>query len=119
VSRFLYILFGPAVAMLSGLIGIGGGTIIVLTLVLLFGFSQHAAPGTTPALLASPIGFPAARTCYRQGYVDITVDGLVRTGFFVGGFFVAKIATVLSAAALERISGAAFPVIAFKMIFAG
>jgi uncharacterized protein len=45
---------------LSGLISIGGGTIIVPVLVLFFGMPQHLAQGTTLALLVLPIGILAA-----------------------------------------------------------
>jgi hypothetical protein len=93
MNHFLYILLGLAAGVLSGMIGIGGGTIIVPALVLLFGFSQHAAQGTTLALLVPPIGILAAWTYYRQGYVDLTVAGLICLGFFIGGFLGAKIAT--------------------------
>jgi uncharacterized membrane protein YfcA len=42
-----YILLGLTAGTLSGLIGIGGGTIIVPVLVFMFGFSLHQAQGTT------------------------------------------------------------------------
>jgi uncharacterized protein len=118
MNHFLYIILGVVAGLLSGMIGIGGGTIIVPALVLLFGFSQHAAQGTTLALLVPPIGILAAWTYYRQGYIDLTVAGLICLGFFVGGFFGAKIATGLSNVALERIFGVALLLIALKMIFA-
>jgi uncharacterized membrane protein YfcA len=51
---FLYLLVGLAAGVISGLIGIGGGTIIVPVLVFLFGLSQHQAQGTTLALLVPP-----------------------------------------------------------------
>jgi uncharacterized membrane protein YfcA len=66
-----YILLGLAAGTLSGLIGIGGGTIIVPALVLFFGMSQHLAQGTTLALLVPPIGILAAWQYYREGYVWI------------------------------------------------
>jgi len=56
----IYILLGLVTGILSGLIDIGGGTIIVPALVLLFGMSQHLAQGTTLALLVPPIGILAA-----------------------------------------------------------
>ena len=53
----LYLLLGLVAGTFSGLIGIGGGTIIVPALVFLFGLSQHQAQGTTLALLSLPLAF--------------------------------------------------------------
>ena len=50
----------------SGLIGIGGGVIIVPALVLIFGFSQQVAQGTTLALLVPPIGLLAVADYYKK-----------------------------------------------------
>ena len=80
-----YILLGLVAGILSGLIGIGGGTIIVPALVLFFGMSQHLAQGTTLALLVPPIGILAAWQYYRQGYVDLHIAGLICLGFVIGG----------------------------------
>lgn len=57
--------------MASGLVGIGGGIIIVPALVLLFGFPQQMAQGTTLALMVPPLGALAAWAYYKQGFVDI------------------------------------------------
>jgi uncharacterized membrane protein YfcA len=115
---FLYLLLGLVAGTLSGLIGIGGGTIIVPALVFLFGFSQHLAQGTTLALLVPPIGILAAWTYYKQGYVDLHVAALICIGFFFGGLLGAKFATKLSDIALERVFGVALLLISLKMIFA-
>ena len=53
-------LFGVAVGILSGLLGIGGGIVLVPGLMLLFGFSQPEAQGTSLAVLIPPIGLFAA-----------------------------------------------------------
>ncbi|MEM7592613.1 MAG: TSUP family transporter, partial [Cyanobacteria bacterium P01_A01_bin.83] len=66
----LYIILGLFAGILSGLIGIGGGVMIVPSLVFLFGFSQQEAQGTTLGLLVPPIGILAAWTYYQQGYVN-------------------------------------------------
>ena len=79
----LYLLLGLVAGILSGLIGIGGGTIIVPALIFLFGFSQHLAQGTTLALLVPPIGILAAWTYYKQGYVDLHIAALICLGFSV------------------------------------
>jgi len=114
----LYLLLGLVAGTFSGLIGIGGGTIIVPALVFLFGFSQHLAQGTTLALLVPPIGFLAAWTYYKQGYVDLRIASLICIGFFLGGLIGAKFATKLSNVALERVFGVALLLISLKMIFA-
>jgi uncharacterized membrane protein YfcA len=113
-----YIVLGLVAGLLSGLIGIGGGTIIVPALVFLFGLSQHQAQGTTLALLVPPIGFLAAWTYYKQGYVDLHIAALICLGFFFGGLLGAKFAAKLSALALERVFGIALLLISLKMIFA-
>jgi len=113
----LYLLLGLVAGVISGLIGIGGGSIIVPALVFLFGLSQHKAQGTTLALLVPPIGLLAAWTYYKQGYVDLRIAILICIGFFLGGLFGAKIATRLSNIVLERVFGVALLLISLKMIF--
>jgi uncharacterized membrane protein YfcA len=117
-QSLLYLLLGLLAGTLSGLIGIGGGVIIVPALVFLFGFSLHQAQGTTLALMVPPIGILAAWTYYRHGYVDLGVTAWICLGFLVGGFFGAKIATVLSNVIIERIFGFALLLIAIKMLLA-
>ena len=116
-SIFLYLLVGLAAGVTSGLIGIGGGTIIVPVLVFLFGLSQHQAQGTTLALLVPPIGLLAAWTYYKQGYVDLKIASLICVGFFFGGLLGARLATRLSSIVLERVFGIALLLISLKMIF--
>jgi uncharacterized membrane protein YfcA len=118
MNMLLYLLLGLVAGTFSGLIGIGGGTIIVPVLVFLFGLSQHQAQGTTLALLVPPIGFLAAWTYYKQGYVDLRIAALICVGFFLGGLVGAKLATKLSNVVLERIFGIALLLISLKMIFA-
>lgn len=113
-----YLVLGLTAGVLSGLIGIGGGVIIVPALVFLFGLSQHQAQGTTLALLVPPIGFLAAWTYYKQGYVDIRIAALVAIGFFVGSLLGARFATGLSNVVLERMFGVALLLISIKMILA-
>ncbi len=116
-NAFLYVFTGMLAGLLSGLIGIGGGTIIVPILVIFAGLSQKMAQGTTLALLVPPIGILAAWTYYKQGYVDFPIAGLICIGFIFGGLIGAKFATNLSNQTLERIFGIALLIISIKMIF--
>lgn len=113
-----YLILGLIAGILSGLIGIGGGTIIIPALVFLFGFSQHQAQGTTLALLIPPIRLLAAWAYYKEGYVDLRVASLICLGFFFGGLLGGKLATHLSNFILEKIFGVALLLIALKMILA-
>jgi len=114
----LYLAFGLVAGIMSGLLGIGGGIFIIPVLVLLLGFSQQTAQGTTLAMMVPPIGLLAAWAYYKAGFVDIKVAGLMCIGFFIGGFVGAKFATALSEVALSRIFGAAMLVVSIKMILA-
>lgn len=113
----LYILLGLIAGILSGLIGIGGGVMIVPSLIFLFGFSQQEAQGTTLGLLVPPIGILAAWTYYQQGYVNLKVAALICLGFVLGGLVGAKIAILVPSKILEKIFGIALLSIAVKMIF--
>ena len=113
----LYILLGLLAGSLSGLIGIGGGVIVVPSLIFLFGFSQQEAQGTTLGLLVPPIGILAALTYYQQGYVNLKVAALICVGFFVGGLLGAKLAVSLSTEVLKKIFGLVLLFIGAKMIF--
>ena len=61
-----------------------------------FGLIQHQAQGTTLTLVVPPIGLLAAWTCYKQGFVNITMVAFVCFGFFIGSLLGAKIAVELS-----------------------
>jgi uncharacterized membrane protein YfcA len=112
----LSIVLGLAAGVLSGLLGIGGGILIVPAFVLVFGFSQHLAQGTTLALMVPPIGLLAAWTYYKHGDVNVKVAALVCLGFFIGGLFGARWATQINPATLRRLFGVALLISALKMI---
>ncbi len=113
----LLLLLGLAAGVLSGLIGIGGGIIIVPALVLLFGFSQKMAQGTTLATLIPPVGLLAAYAYYREGAIDVRAALWIAAGFVVGGFFGAKLAVMLSTSVLTKVFAIILVVIAVRMWF--
>ena len=89
-----YIVAGFLTGIIGGLFGVGGGEIFIPLLVYAFGFSQHAAQGTSLAVLLPPIGLLAALRYYRAGHVDFGVAGLLAVGFFfvAPGFAVQNLA---------------------------
>jgi len=112
-----YLFLGLIAGAFSGLIGIGGAIIIIPSLVLLFGLSQHTAQGTTLALMVPPIGLLAAWTYYKQGFVDFKIAGLICLGFFVGGLAGAKFATDIPENILRKIFGIVLLAASLRMIF--
>jgi uncharacterized membrane protein YfcA len=63
------VLCGFLVGVLSGLIGIGGGTVLVPIMVIGFGFGQHLAQGTSLAAIL-PTSVVGALTHFREGNLD-------------------------------------------------
>jgi uncharacterized protein len=117
VNVLPYLLLGVAIGGLSGLLGIGGGTLFTPALIYLFGFSQHMAQGTTLMLLVPPIGLLAAWTYYQQGYVDLRVGIVLCIGFALGSLFGAQAAIELPVCLLQRLFGILMLLIALRMIF--
>ncbi len=117
MNILLSLLLGLAAGIFSGLIGIGGAIIIIPSLVLLFGLSQHTAQGTTLALMVPPIGLLAAWVYYRQGFVDLKIAGLICLGFFVGGLLGAKFAVAIPDQLLRKVFGVVLLLASLKMIF--
>jgi uncharacterized protein len=103
LSLLLFLVIGALAGVVSGLIGIGGGVIVVPCLILIFGFSQHAAQGTTLAMLIPPIGILAALAYFKQGYVNLPVAGLLCLGFVLGGYLGARIAVGFPEIILRKI----------------
>jgi len=104
----LWAIFGMAcvVGVMSGLFGVGGGVLLVPLLVLLFGFEQHHAQGTSLIALVPPTGLLAFLVYYRAHAVDIKVGLLIIPGVFLGGILGGKLAEQLSSRRLRMVFAA-------------
>jgi uncharacterized membrane protein YfcA len=116
IQTLAFIALGLVAGALSGMIGLGGGVFIVPALVLLFGFSQHRAEGTTLALLIPPIGILAVLPYFKSGWVDVRAAGLICVGFVLGGWLGGQLATGVSEVVLRRIFASALLVIATRLL---
>jgi uncharacterized membrane protein YfcA len=113
----IIILVGIGAGMLSGLVGVGGGIIIVPSLVYFIGFSQKTAQGTSLALILLPVGILGVLQYYKQGHVDWKIVGLLAIGFLVGSFFGSKLALSISQETLKKVFAVLMILIAIKMLF--
>lgn len=90
-ARIMILLItGVLTGFLSGLMGVGGGTIMIPVMVILIGFTQHMAQGTS-LLVMIPAGAVGAVTHGKMGNVEKTILwGLVPgilLGTYAGGNF--------------------------------
>ena len=116
---FVYLIFGVAVGILSGLIGIGGGIIIVPSLVYFAHMSQHKAQGTSLAALVLPIGILAAYEYYKAGNMDIKAGLLIALGFALGGYFGGLWAQHIPELMLRKVFAVVLFLVSLKMFFQG
>ncbi len=91
------------VGVLAGLFGIGGGALLVPLLVLVLGFEQHLAQGTSLFALVPPTGLLAFVNYWHAGEVDWKVGLLIMPGFFLGGMLGSTWAQKLSPRRMRRV----------------
>lgn len=124
IDLLLYILTGVLAGTLSGIFGIGGGTIVVPALVLIFGgfqflptdFPMHAAIGTSLAVM---VVTTASAVMSHQRYGSI-LWGVLRSmlpGMVVGSACGAIVAHWLASADLKIGFGVFMLIIALRMLF--
>jgi uncharacterized membrane protein YfcA len=110
------IIVGLAAGVLSGLVGVGGGIIIVPALVLILGFSQHEAQGTSLGLLLLPVGILAVINYYQKGYIDLKVVAIMSIAFVLGGWLGSKLALTMSQDMVRKVFAIILFYTAFKML---
>lgn len=110
------VLIGILAGILSGLVGVGGGVIMVPLLVLLLGFNQHQAQGTSLAVLVVPVTAVAVYTYHKEGFIDWRYVGIIAIFFVIGGYFGSKIAVGLDQKMLKKVFGFILLIIAGKML---
>ncbi len=86
----IFLMTGAITGFLSGLMGVGGGTIMIPVMVILAGFTQHMAQGTS-LLVMVPAGAIGAFTHWKLGNIEKgilwgLIPGIV-FGTFLGGNF--------------------------------
>ncbi|MDD4335634.1 MAG: sulfite exporter TauE/SafE family protein [Desulfotomaculaceae bacterium] len=99
------LLTGVFTGFLSGMMGVGGGTIMVPSMVLLAGFTQYTAQGSS-LLAMIPAGGVGAFTHWRLGNINkSTLTGLV-PGILIGTFMGGSLAHLISEDYLRMIFAA-------------
>ncbi len=74
------VLIGVAAGVFAGLFGIGGGIIIVPSLILLAGFPLVKATGTSLAAILLPVGILGVVAYYRAKIIDLRASAFLAAG---------------------------------------
>ncbi|GAA4774576.1 hypothetical protein GCM10023230_26600 [Flavobacterium hankyongi] len=110
------VLIGLLAGVLSGLVGVGGGIIMVPLLVLLLGFNQHQAQGTSLTVLVVPVTALAVFNYYKEGYINWKYAAIIAVFFVVGSYFGSKLAVSIDQKMLKKIFAAILILVAGKML---
>lgn len=117
-TLIILIFIGLFAGVLSGMIGVGGGIIIVPALVYFLGLSQHAAQGTSLALMLPPIGILAAMNYFQAGQLNIKYALIIAASFIIGGYFGSKISIeFISETMMKKVFGVIMLIAAIKLVF--
>jgi uncharacterized membrane protein YfcA len=117
METIVLILIGLAAGILSGLLGIGGATILIPALIIIYKLSQHMSQGTSLAALLLPVGLLATIKYWQAGQVNIKFAAFLAIGFLVGGYIGAVWAQPIPDDLLRKIFGLYLLIISVRMIF--
>jgi uncharacterized protein len=113
----IVLVLGLAAGILGGFVGVGGGVLIVPVLVLLLGFEQHMAVGTSLGALLPPVGILGAYEYYRHGQLNVTYALLLGIGLLIGAYIGAVYAVKMPALALRRVFAVFLLITSIRMLF--
>src|SRR5919206_5363513 len=98
----LFIAIGLAAGVIAGMFGIGGGIVIGPALILLAKFQPQTATGTSLGALLLPVGALGAWEYWRRGHLDVAASLWIALGLFIGAWFGARLAQMMSGQQLQR-----------------
>jgi uncharacterized protein len=113
---WIFVVLGIGAGLIGGALGLGGGTILVPTLVLICSFGQKSAQGTALAVMV-PMALVGALQYWRNPEIEIHAlpVGLIICGALVGVLFGTELASRLPAHTLKKIFAAVLVIVAVKI----
>jgi uncharacterized protein len=112
-----FLLLGLVAGVASGIFGIGGGIIIIPSLIYLFGFSEHQAVGTSLAALVPPVALLGALEYYRAGHIQLWPAVLIALGILIGARYGAVFSNRMSGSELRMLFGIFVCVVGVSLVF--
>jgi len=100
------LIVGILAGVMSGLFGIGGGIVMVPTLIAIFGMNMLDANATSLAAMLLPVGIFGVINYYKAGYINLKDSLWIALGLFGGSFFGAELAVSLDVNLLAKLYAA-------------
>lgn len=104
--EFGVLIIGLLAGVFSGLFGIGGGIIMVPTLIVFFGMDMLDANATSLAAMLLPVGVFGVINYYKAGFVNVKDALWISLGLLIGSFFGAELAVSVHAVLLSKLYAA-------------
>ena len=98
-----YLILGVAAGVLSGLFGIGGGIVMVPSLIAIFGMDILGANATSLAAMLLPVGIFGVIAYYKAGLVNVKESLWISLGLFFGSFVGGEFAVNINETLLAKL----------------
>lgn len=89
----------------SGFVGVGGGLILVPAMMVFLGLGQHAAQGTSLAMMLPPVGILAVMQYHKAGEVHWAFAAVLCITFVAGAWGGSKLSLRLSESWVKFVFG--------------
>ena len=109
----ILLITGAFTGFLSGLMGVGGGTIMIPVMVIFAGFTQHVAQGTS-LLVMVPAGAIGSFTHWKMGNVEKEILWGMIPGIICGTYLGGNIANTIPNDSLRLIFAAMLIIVGFR-----
>ena len=101
----------------SGFVGVGGGLILVPAMMMFLGLGQHAAQGTSLAMMLPPVGILAVMQYHKAGEVHWAFAAVLCITFVVGAWGGSKLSLRLSEGWVKLVFGLVMLYASVRMLF--
>ena len=97
------LILGIVAGIMSGLFGIGGGIVMVPSLIAIFGMGILNANATSLGAMLLPVGIFGVMAYYKAGFINVRNALWISLGLFAGSFFGGEIAISLDPKVLSKL----------------
>lgn len=97
------LILGICAGIMSGLFGIGGGIVMVPTLIAIFGMEILNANATSLGAMLLPVGIFGVIAYYKAGYIHVKNSLWIALGLFAGSFLGGELAVSLDEKVLSKL----------------